>query len=228
MAQDIHRKRHERPPPTDPGGCRWDPSLERSRVPRSPPAAQRGDRFNPHFPICLPTNTSQLAMTMVYNNLELETPTGRSWSSPVLKKPAAKASSTRTQQKPLLRPDEAEESKTSKHSTGPASLGLDSSVSFDLEAADNNIDRMLRDMADNMIGRNVPFNTPFGVKAQVYADYTASGKSLECIERFMHDHVMPTYGNTHTTTAAPAPSTSLSRRSASTRAAAATAPASGP
>ncbi|KAG6620810.1 Cysteine desulfurase [Phytophthora cinnamomi] len=139
-------------------------------------------------------------MTMVYNNLELETPTGRSWSSPVLKKPAAKASSTRTQQKPLLRPDEAEESKTSEHSTGPASLGLDSSVSFDLEAADNNIDRMLRDMADNMIGRNVPFNTPFGVKAQVYADYTASGKSLECIERFMHDHVMPTYGNTHTTT----------------------------
>ncbi|OWZ08126.1 Cysteine desulfurase [Phytophthora megakarya] len=57
-------------------------------------------------------------------------------------------------------------------------------------------------MAENMIGRNIPFQTPFGTKAkaQVYADYTASGKSLECIEKFMHDHVMPTYGNTHTTT----------------------------
>uniref|UniRef100_M4B7B1 Aminotransferase class V domain-containing protein n=1 Tax=Hyaloperonospora arabidopsidis (strain Emoy2) TaxID=559515 RepID=M4B7B1_HYAAE len=51
-----------------------------------------------------------------------------------------------------------------------------------------------------MIGRNVPFHSPFGIKAQVYADYTASGKSLECIERFIHDHVLPTYGNTHTTT----------------------------
>ncbi|EEY55035.1 uncharacterized protein PITG_08622 [Phytophthora infestans T30-4] len=55
-------------------------------------------------------------------------------------------------------------------------------------------------MADNMIGRNIPFQSPFGTKAQVYADYTASGKSLECIEKFIHDHVMPTYGNTHTTT----------------------------
>ncbi|KAE9310989.1 hypothetical protein PF008_g20309 [Phytophthora fragariae] len=138
-------------------------------------------------------------MTMVCNNQELETPTGHSWSSPVLKKPAA---STRTQQKPLLKADEDKEMKSSEHSTGASSLGLDSSsVSFDLEADNNNnVDRMLHDMADNMIGRNVPFNTPFGVKAQVYADYTASGKSLECIERFIHDHVMPTYGNTHTTT----------------------------
>ncbi|KAE8973875.1 hypothetical protein PR003_g27243 [Phytophthora rubi] len=63
-----------------------------------------------------------------------------------------------------------------------------------------NVSQVLEDIASDMIGRNAPFNTPFGTKAQVYADYTASGKSLECIERFIHDQVMPTYGNTHTTT----------------------------
>ncbi|EGZ21997.1 hypothetical protein PHYSODRAFT_362794, partial [Phytophthora sojae] len=136
---------------------------------------------------------------MVCNNQELETPTGHSWPPPVLKKPAA---STRTQQK---REEDEERKPSERSSTGASSLALDSSVSFDLEADDNDNDiadetQMLHDMADNMIGRNVPFNTPFGVKAQVYADYTASGKSLECIERFIHDHVMPTYGNTHTTT----------------------------
>ncbi|KAG6620902.1 cysteine desulfurase [Phytophthora cinnamomi] len=66
---------------------------------------------------------------------------------------------------------------------------------------DDEIDvQLLHDIADNMIGRNVPFETPFGVKAQCYADYTASGKAIESIETFMRNEVMPTYGNTHTTT----------------------------
>ncbi|GMF40477.1 unnamed protein product [Phytophthora fragariaefolia] len=137
---------------------------------------------------------------MVCNNQELESPTGHSWPSPALKKAAAATTSTATQQKPLRKPREDEEEKTSERSTNASSLGPDSSVSLGLDAANDDTDQMLRDMADNLIGRDVPFTTPFGVKAQVYADYTASGKSLECIERFMHDHVMPTYGNTHTTT----------------------------
>ncbi|RLN77071.1 hypothetical protein BBJ28_00026254, partial [Nothophytophthora sp. Chile5] len=65
-----------------------------------------------------------------------------------------------------------------------------SSSSFDtittsVEAADNVVDeRLLQDIADNMIGRNIPFESPFGVKAQCYADYTASGKAIESIEQF--------------------------------------------
>ncbi|KAL3661675.1 hypothetical protein V7S43_013434 [Phytophthora oleae] len=135
---------------------------------------------------------------MVCKNQELETSTGPSWSSPVLKKAAATATSTRTQ-KPLRQPNDEEEEKLPEHSTGSSSLALDSS--FELQLVDNNnVDHVLYAMADSMIGRNVPFQSPFGTKAQVYADYTASGKSLECIEKFIHDQVMPTYGNTHTTT----------------------------
>lgn len=60
--------------------------------------------------------------------------------------------------------------------------------------------QLLRDVGENLIGRNVPFETPFGTRAQCYADYTASGKAVESIETFIRNEVMPTYGNTHTTT----------------------------
>ncbi|GAB9477254.1 hypothetical protein Gpo141_00014317, partial [Globisporangium polare] len=52
----------------------------------------------------------------------------------------------------------------------------------------------------NMIGRNALFETPFGMKAQCYADFTASGKPLQCVEDFVQKEVLPLYGNTHTTT----------------------------
>ncbi|RLN95668.1 hypothetical protein BBJ28_00020902, partial [Nothophytophthora sp. Chile5] len=70
----------------------------------------------------------------------------------------------------------------------------------DVSYTNNDDEQMLHDIADNMIGRNIPFESPFGVKAQCYADYTASGKAIESIEQFMRNEVMPTYGNTHTTT----------------------------
>ncbi|TDH72374.1 hypothetical protein CCR75_003158 [Bremia lactucae] len=67
-------------------------------------------------------------------------------------------------------------------------------------AACKNCDQLLRVITDNIIGRNEPLTSPFGVKAQCYANYTTSGKALKNIENFMRDMVMPTYGNTHTTT----------------------------
>src|SRR5258706_8872859 len=39
---------------------------------------------------------------------------------------------------------------------------------------------------------------PFGPRRVTYADYTASGRALDFIERFIHDEVLPRYANTHT------------------------------
>jgi selenocysteine lyase/cysteine desulfurase len=48
------------------------------------------------------------------------------------------------------------------------------------------------------IGRFEPLSTPFGVKPLVYADWTASARSLRHIEAFLSRQVLPYYGNTHT------------------------------
>ncbi|GAB9473956.1 tRNA 2-thiocytidine biosynthesis protein ttca [Globisporangium polare] len=61
-------------------------------------------------------------------------------------------------------------------------------------------DRMVQYIAQNVIGRSSLFDSPFGMKAICYADFTASGKSLACIEEYIQQEVMPLYGNTHTTT----------------------------
>ncbi|TMW64526.1 hypothetical protein Poli38472_011406 [Pythium oligandrum] len=57
-------------------------------------------------------------------------------------------------------------------------------------------------IANNVIGHHhhqVP--SPFGGHRTIcYADFTASGQSLQCIEDYIQQQVMPFYGNTHTIT----------------------------
>lgn len=50
----------------------------------------------------------------------------------------------------------------------------------------------------NIIGDRYIISTPFGSREIVYADYTASGRSLKFVEDYMVKVVSPTYANTHT------------------------------
>ncbi|KAI3952675.1 hypothetical protein MKX01_013637 [Papaver californicum] len=47
-------------------------------------------------------------------------------------------------------------------------------------------------------GDDFEFETPFGKRRLVYADHTASGRSLHYIENYIIQNVLPFYGNTHT------------------------------
>jgi selenocysteine lyase/cysteine desulfurase len=48
------------------------------------------------------------------------------------------------------------------------------------------------------IGDDVLLPGPFGPRRTVYADATASGRSLRFVEELIREQVLPTYGNTHT------------------------------
>ena len=52
----------------------------------------------------------------------------------------------------------------------------------------------------SVIGSRTPISTPFGEKPLIYADYTASGRSLGFIEDIIREQVLSFYANTHTET----------------------------
>ncbi|EPS62471.1 hypothetical protein M569_12319, partial [Genlisea aurea] len=59
-------------------------------------------------------------------------------------------------------------------------------------------DAKLRWLQSQIIGVDAEFDSPFGRRRIVYADHTASGRSLRYIEEHIQTKLLPFYGNTHT------------------------------
>ena len=66
----------------------------------------------------------------------------------------------------------------------------------------------------SVIGDDAVLDGPFGPRRLVYADYTASGRSLSFIEDFIRDRVLPLYANTHTEASATGRQTTALREEA--------------
>jgi selenocysteine lyase/cysteine desulfurase len=65
-----------------------------------------------------------------------------------------------------------------------------------------------------IIGEGELMEGPFGLRRITYADYTASGRSLDFLEDFIRDAVLPLYANTHTESSGTGLQTSRLRESA--------------
>ena len=59
---------------------------------------------------------------------------------------------------------------------------------------------LIENIRAGIIGDDRAIEGPFGLRRVTYADYTASGRSLRCLEDFIRDEVMPLYANTHSET----------------------------
>ena len=73
---------------------------------------------------------------------------------------------------------------------------------------------MIEYIRSSVIGDGVVIQTPYGPHRMTYADYTASGRALSFVEDYVRQHVLPTYGNTHTSSSAVGVNTDALRESA--------------
>jgi len=74
--------------------------------------------------------------------------------------------------------------------------------------------KLIEQIRQSVIGEGRLFPTPFGLKPLIYADYTASGRSLDFIEDYIRENIMPFYANTHSEASATGRQTTAFREQA--------------
>ena len=67
-----------------------------------------------------------------------------------------------------------------------------------IELSSRRLEQQLERIRSAVIGDGAVLDGPFGSRRLVYADWTASGRSLTFIEDVIREAVLPLYGNTHT------------------------------
>ncbi|MGO9901669.1 MAG: aminotransferase class V-fold PLP-dependent enzyme [Solirubrobacteraceae bacterium] len=72
----------------------------------------------------------------------------------------------------------------------------------DIDVRSDVREQLIEKIRSSVIGDDAVFEGPFGPRRNVYADYTASGRSLTFIEDFIRREVLPLYANTHTESSA--------------------------
>jgi selenocysteine lyase/cysteine desulfurase len=71
-------------------------------------------------------------------------------------------------------------------------------MSTTIPAGDRRVSPMLDRIRQGLIGDGEMLDGPHGPRRVIYADYTASGRSLDFVEDVIRRHVLPRYANTHT------------------------------
>lgn len=64
----------------------------------------------------------------------------------------------------------------------------------------NNLEQYFAPFRNNIIGINQEFESPYGIKKIIYADWTASGRMYRPIEELLIEKIAPFVANTHTET----------------------------
>ena len=62
----------------------------------------------------------------------------------------------------------------------------------------SSLEKYFSKFRSNVIGQALWFDTPFGPRRLLYADWTASGRAYQPIEKWLQEEILPFFGNTHT------------------------------